>query len=245
MHEVITVRAAPALRAVIQGFHVEAWPEFLAHDAGVSRRWGSIYDVFPEHQFVLRDAAGATVAAGNAVPVGWDGTLSDLPDGIAAVLERALGGRPATVLCALAAMVTPAHRGAGLSRAVVEAMRAYAVAAGLRAVIAPVRPPGKARYPLTSMARYARWARPDGAPVDDWLRVHWRLGAAVLAIAPEAMVVEGSVAEWEAWTGMAFPDSGDYVVPGALQPVTIDRERDGGRYCDPNVWMEHRVGGAD
>jgi hypothetical protein len=49
------------------------------------------------------------------------------------------------------------------------------------------------------------------------------------------------VAEWEEWTGMAFPESGDYVVPGALVPVQIDRERDEGRYVEPNVWMRHAV----
>ena len=41
---------------------------------------------------------------------------------------------------------------------------------------------------------------------------------------------------------MAFPESGDYVVPGALQPVAVDRERDVGRYEEPNVWVRHRIG---
>jgi hypothetical protein len=36
-------------------------------------------------------------------------------------------------------------------------------------------------------------------------------------------VISGTVAEWEEWTGMRFPDSGAYVVPGALVPVDIDR----------------------
>jgi len=51
--------------------------------------------------------------------------------------------------------------------------------------------------------------------------------------------VSGSVAEWEAWTEMALPESGAYVVPGALAPVEIDRERDEGTYREPNVWMVH------
>jgi hypothetical protein len=38
-----------------------------------------------------------------------------------------------------------------------------------------------------------------------------------------------------------LPESGPFVVPGALQPVRIDRERDEGRYEDPNVWMRHPV----
>ena len=49
----------------------------------------------------------------------------------------------------------------------------------------------------------------------------------------------GTVARWEQWTGMRFPDSGPYVVPGALQPVRIDRDKDEGRYEDPHVWMQH------
>jgi hypothetical protein len=49
------------------------------------------------------------------------------------------------------------------------------------------------------------------------------------------------VRDWERWTGLRFPDSGDYVVPGALTTVRIDRRRDRGRYVEPNVWMRHRV----
>jgi hypothetical protein len=115
---------------------------------------------------------------------------------------------------------------------------------GVRALVAPVRPTLKHRYPLTSMARYTRWRRPDGAPLDPWLRVHWRLGARVLGVAARSMVVDGRVREWEAWTGMRFPASGDYVVPGALTTVPIDRARDRGRDVEPNVWMLHPLGGA-
>ena len=55
------------------------------------------------------------------------------------------------------------------------------------------------------------------------------------------MVITGTVDEWESWTGLRLPDSGEYVIPGALQPVRIDRDRNEGRYEDPNVWMEHGV----
>ena len=41
---------------------------------------------------------------------------------------------------------------------------------------------------------------------------------------------------------MKFPQTGDYVVPGALVPVQIDRERDQGIYVEPNVWMVHHGG---
>ena len=39
------------------------------------------------------------------------------------------------------------------------------------------------------------------------------------------MTVNGTVAEWEGWTGLVFPETGDYVVPGALETVRIDPVR--------------------
>jgi hypothetical protein len=132
-------------------------------------------------------------------------------------------------------------RGAGLSGTMVGAMRAGAKAAGYRAVIACVRPTEKDRYPLIPIERYALWKRADGLPFDSWMRLHARLGARIVRASPEAMMVRGSVADWESWTGMAFPESGSYVVPRATQPVVIDRERDEGIYYDQNVWMVHNI----
>jgi hypothetical protein len=103
----------------------------------------------------------------------------------------------------------------------------------------PVRPTHKSRYPLTPMERYVQWTQADGWPFDPWLRVHRKLGGKVLCVAPQSLIVTGTVAEWEAWTEMRFPESGAYVVPGALVPVEIDCEQDRGRYIEPNVWMQH------
>jgi hypothetical protein len=108
-------------------------------------------------------------------------------------------------------------------------------------LIAPVRPTLKDRYPLIPIERYARWRREDGRAFDPWIRVHERLGGEILTIAPASMVVEGTVADWETWTEMAFPESGDYVLPHALVPIQVDRERDRGSYVEPNVWMRHSV----
>ena len=56
------------------------------------------------------------------------------------------------------------------------------------------------------------------------------------------MVIEGTVAEWEKWTGMRFPETGRYVVPEALDVVDIDLEADAGRYVAAAVWMRHSFG---
>lgn len=53
------------------------------------------------------------------------------------------------------------------------------------------------------------------------------------------MQITGPVADWEAWTGLAFPESGSYVFPAGLAPLTVDREEDRGSYWEPNVWVIH------
>jgi hypothetical protein len=222
--------------------------EFIQHDEIVNRHWGGLFTRFAPFQLVLCDESGTMVAAGQTIPLAWDGTVADLPSGVDGVLERATrdhGVRLPNALSALLALVEPGRQGDGLSRQVLAGMKAIAARRGFPSLIAPVRPTLKSRYPLAPMERYIGWTRPDGSPFDPWLRTHWRLGAATLAVAPRSMLVTGTVTEWEAWAGMAFPDSGDYVVPGALAPVRIDRERDCGRYEEPNVWMHHPVTAAD
>jgi hypothetical protein len=56
------------------------------------------------------------------------------------------------------------------------------------------------------------------------------------------MKISGTVTTWEAWTEMKFPQSGEYIIPGALNPVTFDIEKDEGVYIEPNVWMHHSIG---
>jgi hypothetical protein len=110
---------------------------------------------------------------------------------------------------------------------------------GLKRMIAPVRPNLKSLYPLTPMEHYIQWLGDDGLPFDNWLRVHARLGAQIIKVCPQAMHISGTVADWEKWAGLKFPESGTYVVPGALTPIEIDRENDRGVYIEPNVWMLH------
>ena len=102
-----------------------------------------------------------------------------------------------------------------------------------------MRPTWKERYPLIPIERYAEWRRDDGSHFDPWLRVHERVGGQIVAPAPESMFMEAPVADWEAWTGMRFPEDGTYVFPGALAPLEV---RGGvGRHVEPNVWVRHRI----
>ena len=224
----------------------DPWPEFI-HHANCNRLWHVMRERFPQFQVILYDEdSGRPLGRAQTMPVRWDGTIETLPGGVDDAVETGAGlaDGDADTLCAIVAVLDSTAQGRGLSALVIDGMRTVAAAGGLRALIAPVRPTLKERYPLTPIERYARWRRDDGTAFDPWIRVHERLGGEILAIAERSMTVEGSVVEWEEWTGMAFPESGAYVLPQALVPIEIDRESDRGRYVEPNVWMRHSPLGA-
>jgi GNAT superfamily N-acetyltransferase len=243
---IVTAAERPELAAQMQRLGGSPWPEFLDHDAVVNECWPSLYELVPEFQFAVLDG-DELVAVGNAVPFPWDGTPAGLPDaGIDAVLTAGIAGarrgEAVTAASALMIVVRKDRLGRGLSGACIRAMAQVVSAQGAADLVAPVRPTLKHRYPLIPMERYAEWRRPDGSRFDPWLRVHERVGGEALGVVPAAMTVVGSVADWATWTGMAFPGSGRYVVPGGLVPVEVDVASDEGRYVEPGYWMRHRCG---
>ncbi|HXD10831.1 MAG TPA: hypothetical protein VN653_12270, partial [Anaerolineales bacterium] len=100
-------------------------------------------------------------------------------------------------------------------------------------------PNQKSKYPLTSIDDYIAWKTEEDVPFDAWLRVHVRVGGRIIKPCHEAMTIRGSRVDWEAWTGLKFPQSGEYHIPGALHPMEMDVEKDEGIYVEPNVWMVH------
>lgn len=224
-----------------------AWPEFMNHDGYIDRFWPTIYKRFPEYQFALLEKeTDRVLAVGNSFPLAWDADINTLPDGgLDWALEHCFhhldSGGEYKILCAFQIVVAADLLGQGLSRAAVEEMIIIGRVNGLKKLIAPVRPNRKSKYPRIPMKEYIGWKNEQGLPFDGWMRVHTRLGAATVRVCPESMLIEGTPDEWELWTGMKFPESGEYIIPGAIVPVSIDREADKGTYSEPNVWMAHTL----
>ncbi len=215
----------------------DVWPEFLLHDPVINVHIGKLSTQFPELQVFLYDPdADRLLAEANTVPVRWDGTIE--VGGVDWAMRQCFeeGGTP-TTLCAVQVMIASAAQGRGFSRMLLQRMTELAARHGFDALIAPVRPTLKHRYPLTPIERFIEWRRDDGDLLDPWLRTHERLGATILGVAAESMVIEAARSTWRGWTGMEFPDDGTYVVPGALVPVEFSGDR--GSYVEPNVWMRH------
>ena len=223
------------------GLFRDVWPEYNQHGNHTAAYFGVLFSRFSDFQTLFVDErTSRVVARGRTVPFRWDGTLDDLPAGIDAVGLRAVeSDATPNALSALAAEVDLPMQGFGLSSLVIAAMGRLAADHWFRVLVAPVRPSFKDRYPLIPIDRYAEWRRDDGLPFDPWMRVHARLGAHVLRTEPRSMEILAAIEDWETWTGMAFPEDGQYVFPGGLAPLIVAGGE--GEYFEPNVWMLHDV----
>ena len=239
--KIVTVSERPDLTERAFELTFDTLREYNHHGDVLNRYWGRLTEELPEFQFHLVDEREEILARARALPVRWDGSVDDLPAGIDGAIARGFDEGGANVLCALLIQVPRDLQGRGLSRVAVEGMLELARRYALAVVIAPVRPSWKERYPLVPIERYAAWRRADDLLFDPWMRVHERLGATVLKPEPHSLRITGTVAEWEEWTRMTFPESGDYWFPGGLAPVAISRDMDRGNYWEPNVWMRHRI----
>jgi hypothetical protein len=239
--EIATAAERPELLEPAWEATKDTLPEYNNHGDVLNDYWPRLTEERPDFQFHLVTDGGEILARARSIPLRWDGTLADLPAGIDGAIARGFDEPGANVLCALVIMVPRGSQSRGVSAAAVRAMGDIARRHGLQGLIAPVRPNWKERYPLVPIERYARWRRPDGLLFDPWMRVHERIGATVLKPEPHSLRITGTAADWQDWTGMAFPDSGDYWFPGGLATVHIDRERDRGSYWEPNVWMRHTL----
>jgi GNAT superfamily N-acetyltransferase len=229
-----------------------AVPEFMRHDRTARLYYGVGWlDRYLEYGLVAVDpeAPDRPIARAFSVPFAFrDGRpeREELPArGWDAVIrwgaEDQLAGRAPNAVSALEIMVAPRHHGKGVSQRMLRAMRDNVRRLGFADLYAPLRPTLKEKEPRTPFAEYAARRRGDGLPSDPWVRVHLRMGARIVKIAPISMVVPGTIAEWSKWTGMDFAESGDIVVPGALAPVHVSLEQDHAIYVEPNLWVHHRV----
>jgi GNAT superfamily N-acetyltransferase len=246
--QVITSLTHTNYRDLVRGLTREVWPEFMLHDAVANELWHDLLDRFPEYQLALFDTEKGRVAGmANSFPLKWDGSLEDLPEegwdwAFQAAIKHHKQGLVPDYHCAIQIILRPDYRSQGLSTPMLEAVRSVTSSKKLQALIIPIRPSEKSMYPLTSLDDYVTWKNEQGLTFDAWLRVHTRAGARIIKVCHQSKTIRGTRAEWEQWTGLSFPQTGEYVVPGALNPIEMNIEKDEGIYIEPNVWIVHQAG---
>ena len=247
--QVFTLKERPDLRKAVFSaeFQPPLWPEYMMHD-----KVAGLY--FPPPfldrylEFVLVGVDGEDVVArGFSVPFAFNiPDRAELPDGgwdevIRWAHDDLHVDRKPTAVSALEISILPRARSQGNSRLMLEAMKANSRARGFADLFAPVRPSEKHLQPDVPMRDYLSKLRPDSLPHDPWLRTHVRVGGRIVKIAPYAMTIVGTVAQWSKWTGMNFERSGAVAVAGALSPIYVCLEQDYGVYVEPNVWVHHAL----
>lgn len=248
-YTVSTLAQAPHLQSQIEALYDTSWPwyisEFMRENAEINHYWTQLYKYFADYQILVCDSTQTLIALGHTIPVKWDQTIDGLPTGWQDALKQGIDNldQQPNSLSGLAAVVHPRHQKKGLSQVLIDAMKKIATDHQLGNLIVPVRPILKHHYPLISMEQYVNWQQ-LGLPFDPWIRAHTKLGADILCVASASMVILASISRWRYWTSLRFPGSGSYIVPGALQPITIDCEQDFGIYQEASVWMRHPIGGV-
>jgi GNAT superfamily N-acetyltransferase len=224
------------------------WPTFMTQDPTGGFYFGYLREHFADHCLLAIDReTGAAVAKAHSVPLSYAEPIGDgLPEGgwdwaIRQSVHDRLRGNAPVIASALEILIRPDLRGGGLSGRMLSAMRDNVAKLGFRDLIAPVRPTGRQGQIFTPITVYAHSTRPDGLPIDPWLRVHARAGARIVNVAHHSMVMTGTLAQWRAWTGLPFTTSGPVSVPDALVPVHCDVDQDTAVYVEPNVWVHHKV----
>lgn len=244
----VTLAERPDLAAAVPDVLGSRWPAFmLAGQPGHGVELTGLLGAVPQHQVVLLDAEETVLGVGLSVPLRWDRTVDGLPAGwdgaVTAAADLVATGDVPNAVSALSITMTPAATGRGLAARMVDALKAAAAAAGIDAMIAPVRPVLKSHYPLIPMSHYLAWRTDDGRAFDPWVRLHLRVGGVQAGVAYPSMTIRGTVAEWQTWTDLSLPGAGEHIIPGGLVPLVVDRRTDVATYREPNVWFVHRTTG--
>jgi GNAT superfamily N-acetyltransferase len=250
--KIITLAERPELEEFIwnEAFS-QTWSEFMHHNPTENqyfspKRFARYFEYImlafesskPEHiiarSFSVPFCLGSEVQRLELPDGGWD-TVVRWAD------EDFLEQRSTNAISALEISVHPEFQKQGLSGLMLEAMKNNARRLGVQNLYAPVRPTQKHLEPNTPMQDYVTRVREDGLPFDPWLRLHVKAGGKIQKIAPCSAIISGTLKQWRTWTGLAFDQSGEIIVPKALVPVYVSLEQNHAVYVEPNVWLQHTI----
>lgn len=242
-----TVQNSANLVEIATDVAEKSYPKFLSYNLHHDEIWLSLFELYPEFQFVLTDAiTECAIAQWSGIPLVWEGNFEKLPDeGCDWLCTQGFSQQAnegvATVLAVVSISIIPEYQGKGLSNDMITHIKEVAQNYKLDAILLAARPKLKHLYPLTPMERYITWQNDCGLMFDPWLRVIVRQGFRVMGICSKSTTILETISGWETRVGMRFPETDNYVIPGGLVPLKIDYANDTGTYVEPNVWLYHEL----
>jgi GNAT superfamily N-acetyltransferase len=225
----------------------QSYPRFLIEDFVDSEPWNHLCSLYPEFQFGLVEVkTQKMVAQGSCLPIPWHESLEKLPNtgcdwALKTGLDAKLQNITPTILSAASIAILPEYQGQGLSQILLDYMQELARSYQYPTLILAARPTLKHLYPLTPIGRYINWENKTGFSFDPWLRMNLKRGARLIGICDRSTVMDDTIGNWERLTQMRFPETGSYIIQGAIAPLEVNCESDRGTYIEPNVWLSYTI----
>ncbi|MEZ5929899.1 MAG: hypothetical protein R3C55_15640 [Parvularculaceae bacterium] len=232
----------PSLVGRLGELEDDSFPAFLNEEPTWLSNQTEILTRFSDfHFFILDSDTGEAAAVNVNVPLCWDKMPSDLPT-YNGLLERCLvesrAGKHPTALVGILGAVAPKYQGHGISNLLLTATSKILHEHAISSYLSPVRPSNKQLYPNFSFDEFLSWRTDDGDLVDPWLNHFIRIGAQRLGVAYDAITMTAPLTKWTEWTGMLFPVTGDYVIPGGHRLLRVDREKGVATYAEDHLWFD-------
>jgi len=217
------------------------WPEIMLHSPVANKYWARLEEYFPEYQLFLLNVDNQIIGFSNTIPFFWIKTLKELPvTGWDWLMKKGIEdyekGLKPNILGGLQVGISKEYQGRGYSKIIIKEAISLSKNKGYKKFVIPIRPTWKNKYPLIPMAKYIKWKKADKV-FDPWIRTHLNCGAKIVKICGRSMTFRGSIKDWQEWAGTYIPETGEYIVEGALRPVKMNVEKNSGLYYDENIWI--------
>ncbi len=228
----------------IQQVTLDIWPAPLAEALIENSYWQALETLFPETQMLLLDSEEQIIGIANTIPFYWAGALEALPDqGWDWMLQQGIEGKKQNIapnyLGGLQIGINKGFQGQGYSGIIVNKAKEVCEEMGLNNLVIPVRPSLKHLFPEEEIQEYLQRKKGDHL-YDPWLRTHEKSGAQVLKVCPSSMTIPKPIDTWQKHLNQPIQQSAEYIIPGLLNPVFMDLDKQEGVYLEPNVWVYYQ-----
>lgn len=210
--------------------------------------------IFKNGQLVLMEANTNIPAASLSTNrIWWNGDPKTLPS------WDTVAGDPTTyeatyqpngnTMTLMSMNVRPDLTGAGLARKLIEEIQMVARELAVENLIGSFRPTEYGKYKLNTefpvdFGTYCSLTRPDGLPIDSWIRNLTRNGMIPLRVDPCAMVVQLPLQEFNELKNTFNVDKWHYINDlwecGEVGNWTVDKTTNLATYIESNLWGKLR-----
>lgn len=244
-------RLAPALDGLLDMYDVERrFP-----DMGDFRLGPNLFDRIPLDWIIFtrhnpETSSQELVGHGVTTRLNWDRNPATVPDGWQGSVRRSyvnahVDGAPRNTLVGLFIRVEESSRQHGWAGNLIGEMKRLAHRRGMEALIIPLRPPLRyeKEYAALPLTEFAALRRPDGQPLDHWIRIHVRLGAKVIGLCETSHQHALPLKDFRQLVSQdPIARSGYLLVrqkDGGWYNVYVDLEREFALINQGCVWVEH------